>query len=137
MNKHYLIFINLFAVCSIIADECASEDDVNRKPTSVAYHLSQTASNAVASNIAGISNGGTGKDTFTAYAVLAGGITSQSPLQQISGVGTAGQVLTSAGAGALPTWQDGAGGGGIQTITGNTGGALTGSNINFTGGTTG
>ena len=41
----------------------------------------------------------------TAYAVLTGGTTSTAPLQQVSGLGTAAQVLTSNGAGALPTWQ--------------------------------
>jgi hypothetical protein len=52
-----------------------------------------------------VSNGGTGLGTLTAYAILAGGTTSTGNLQQVSGVGTSGQVLTSAGAGALPTWQ--------------------------------
>jgi hypothetical protein len=41
---------------------------------------------------------------ITAYAVVTGGTSSTAPLQNVSGVGTAGQVLTSAGAGALPTW---------------------------------
>ena len=41
----------------------------------------------------------------TAYAVLTGGTTSTAPLQQVSGLGTAAQVLTSNGAGTLPTWQ--------------------------------
>jgi hypothetical protein len=35
---------------------------------------------------------------------VCGGTASTNPLQNVSGVGTAGQVLTSAGAGALPTW---------------------------------
>jgi len=37
--------------------------------------------------------------------LLAGGTTATGNLQQVSGVGTAGQVLTSNGAAALPTWQ--------------------------------
>ena len=41
----------------------------------------------------------------TAYAVLTGGITGTGALQQVSGIGTSGQVLTSNGSGALPTWQ--------------------------------
>lgn len=49
--------------------------------------------------------GGTGDTSFTAYAVLAGGTTATGALQTVSGVGTANQVLTSNGAGALPTWQ--------------------------------
>lgn len=41
---------------------------------------------------------------ITAYAVVTGGTSSTAPLQNVSGVGTLGQVLTSAGAAALPTW---------------------------------
>lgn len=53
-----------------------------------------------------VSDGGTGVSSATAYAVLCGGTTSTGAHQSISGVGTAGQVLTSNGAGALPTFQD-------------------------------
>lgn len=49
-------------------------------------------------------HGGTGLSSVTAYAVVAGGTSSTANLQQVSGVGTAGQVLTSQGAGALPQW---------------------------------
>lgn len=49
--------------------------------------------------------GGTGSTSFTAFSVLCGGLTSTSALQNVSGVGTSGQVLTSNGAGTLPTWQ--------------------------------
>jgi len=52
-----------------------------------------------------VANGGTGVATTTAYAVLCGGTTSTAALQSIAGVGTSGQVLTSNGAGALPTFQ--------------------------------
>lgn len=45
----------------------------------------------------------------TAYAVLAGGTTSADPIQSVAGVGTSGQVLTSNGAAALPTFQNAAG----------------------------
>jgi hypothetical protein len=44
--------------------------------------------------------------TQTAYAVICGGTTGTGALQSVSGLGTSGQVLTSTGAGALPTWQD-------------------------------
>lgn len=53
----------------------------------------------------GVANGGTGLSTTTAYALLAAGTTSTGNFQQVSGTGTSGQVLTSNGAGALPTWQ--------------------------------
>ncbi len=52
-----------------------------------------------------VPNGGTGVASNTAYAVLCGGTTSTNPIQSIASVGTATQVLTSNGAGALPTFQ--------------------------------
>ncbi len=55
-----------------------------------------------------VPGGGTGLTSTTAYAVVAGGTSSTANLQQVSGVGTAGQILTSAGAGALPVWADAA-----------------------------
>jgi len=54
--------------------------------------------------------GGTGATTQTAYAVLCGGTTATGAYQSIAGVGTTGQVLTSNGAGALPTFQSAGGG---------------------------
>ena len=52
-----------------------------------------------------VASGGTGVSSNTAYAVLCGGTTATNPIQSIASVGTAGQVLTSNGAGALPTMQ--------------------------------
>ena len=52
-----------------------------------------------------VAQGGTGLTSTTAYAVLCGGTTSTGNLQSIASVGTSGQVLTSNGAGALPTFQ--------------------------------
>lgn len=74
--------------------------------------------------VASVSGGGTGTDTIAPYSVVCGGVTSEGPLQTVSGTGTAGFVLTSNGNGALPSWQVApAGGGGsgaaiaIQVIT--------------------
>lgn len=53
-----------------------------------------------------VADGGTGVSSLTAYAVICGGTTSTGAVQSIAGVGTSGQVLTSNGAGALPTFQD-------------------------------
>lgn len=53
----------------------------------------------------GVANGGTGIATATAYAVLCGGTTGTGALQSVASVGSSGQVLTSNGAGALPTFQ--------------------------------
>jgi len=67
-----------------------------------------------------VTNGGTGVATLTtAYGVLAAGTTATGALQNI-GTGTAAQVLTSNGAGALPTFQTAAGGG-VTSLNGQTG----------------
>ncbi len=52
-----------------------------------------------------VTDGGTGLSSATAYAVLCGGTTSTGAFQSIAGLGSAGNVLTSNGAGALPTFQ--------------------------------
>jgi hypothetical protein len=62
-----------------------------------------------------VANGGIGRASQTAYAVICGGTTTTAAQQSIASVGTAGQVLTSNGAGALPTFQ--AAGGGFATGT--------------------
>lgn len=49
-------------------------------------------------------HGGTGKTQISPYRLLAGGVTNADSLQQV-GIGTTGQVLTSNGASALPTFQ--------------------------------
>jgi len=51
-----------------------------------------------------VPHGGTGRAAFTAYSVVCGGTGTTAQLQSVASVGTAGQVLTSSGAGALPTW---------------------------------
>lgn len=50
-----------------------------------------------------VKQGGTGISSATAYALIAGGTTSTGPFQSLT-TGTAGQVLVSQGASALPTW---------------------------------
>jgi len=52
-----------------------------------------------------VASGGTGAATATAYAVQCGGTTTTGAHQSIASVGTSGQVLTSNGAAALPTFQ--------------------------------
>jgi hypothetical protein len=49
--------------------------------------------------------GGTGDSSLTAYAVVCGGTTNTSAIQSIASVGASGQILTSNGASALPTFQ--------------------------------
>lgn len=67
--------------------------------------ISQGAAADPAYGTAVVAGGGTGVTSTTAYAVICGGTTSTNPLQSIAGVGTSGQVLTSNGAAALPTFQ--------------------------------
>ncbi len=57
-----------------------------------------------------VADGGTGRSSHTAYAVICGGTTTTAAQQSVAGVGTSGQVLTSNGASNLPTFQDSAGG---------------------------
>lgn len=64
-----------------------------------------------------VPKGGTGKTSNTAYAVLCGGTTTTAALQSVAALGSSGNVLTSNGAGALPTFQAPAGGG-ITALTG-------------------
>lgn len=52
-----------------------------------------------------VEDGGTQRSSATAYTPICGGITSTSALQSVVSTGTAGEVLTSNGPGALPTFQ--------------------------------
>jgi hypothetical protein len=69
-----------------------------------------TTQTTAVSSPATVAQGGTGVTSTTAYAVQCGGTTSTGALQSIASVGTSGQVLTSNGAGALPTFQAAPGG---------------------------
>ena len=83
--------------------------------------VSQGSSANPAFGTAVVAGGGTGLTSTTAYGVLCGGTTTTGNLQN-AGAGSAGQVLTSNGASALPTWQAAAASGftsiNIQTFTG-------------------
>lgn len=63
------------------------------------------AAGTVSAGTLSVGNGGTGNSTLTSYAVLCGGTTSTGVIQSIASVGSSGQVLTSNGASALPTFQ--------------------------------
>ena len=83
-----------------------------------------------------VANGGTGDTTFTAYAPVCGGTTTTGALQSAStGLTTSGYILTSNGSSALPSFKAPAAS--SISITGDSGGALTGNAFTFTGGTTG
>lgn len=65
--------------------------------------ISQGSSSDPAFGTAVVAGGGTGLTATTPYAVLCGGSSSSGALQSIASVGTAGQILSSNGASALPT----------------------------------
>jgi hypothetical protein len=64
-----------------------------------------TANTLTPTNALGVAYGGTGLTTTTAYSVVFSGTTSTGAFQASAGPGTAGYILTSNGAGALPTFQ--------------------------------
>jgi hypothetical protein len=64
-----------------------------------------TANTLALTNPLTVGNGGTGLSTTTAYSVVFTGTTATGNFQASAGPGTSGQVLTSNGAGALPTFQ--------------------------------
>lgn len=65
-----------------------------------------------------VTRGGTGiATTTTAYAVVCAGTTATAPLQVTASAGTAGQVLTSGGAGAVPLWASNSGIGTLAFIS--------------------
>jgi len=59
----------------------------------------------IAGTVNSVANGGTGLTTTTAYSVVFSGTTATGAFQAAAGPGTATYVLTSNGAGALPTFQ--------------------------------
>lgn len=63
-----------------------------------------TSTSALTTGTLPVASGGTGATSATAYAVQCGGTTSTGAYQSVASLGTSGQVLTSQGASALPTW---------------------------------
>jgi hypothetical protein len=67
--------------------------------------FTDASKNLVSTGTLGVDQGGTGLSTTTAYSVVFSGTTSTGNFQAAAGPGTATHVLTSNGAGALPTFQ--------------------------------
>jgi len=76
-------------------------------PASPGDFLSWNGSDWTNSSLLTVPNGGTGLASLSPWDVLVGGTTGTGPVQQVSGEGTLGQVLTSQGAAALPVWAAG------------------------------
>jgi hypothetical protein len=66
--------------------------------------FTDASKNLTSSGTLAVDQGGTGATTNVAYSVVVGGTTTGGAYQSVASVGTSGQVLTSGGAGALPTW---------------------------------
>lgn len=77
---------------------------VNSGGTAVAFAAVNLAQSAAVTGTLPVVNGGSGVASLTAYAPVFGGTTTTAPVQSGT-VGTSGYVLTSNGAGALPTFQ--------------------------------
>jgi hypothetical protein len=103
ITAHYLIIGNGTSVATLLAPSATSGVPL----------ISQGSSSDPAYGTAVVGGGGTGNTTFTAYSVICAGTTATGAFQNVSGVGSSGQVLTSNGASALPTWQATASGGGL------------------------
>jgi hypothetical protein len=67
--------------------------------------FTDASKNLVSTGTLGVDQGGTGLSTTTAYSVVFAGTTATGNFQASAGPGTATHVLTSNGAGALPTFQ--------------------------------
>jgi hypothetical protein len=67
--------------------------------------FTDASKNLVSTGTLGVDQGGTGLSTATAYSVVFAGTTATGAFQAAAGPGTATHVLTSNGAGALPTFQ--------------------------------
>ena len=99
-----------------LTDETGTGVSVFATSPTLVTPLLGTPTSGVLTNCTGlpVAGGGTGVATTTAYGVLAGGTTATGAFQNI-GTGTSTQVLTSNGAGALPTFQASASAG-VTTI---------------------
>ena len=91
---------------TVVAGATNTISSVAPSATSGVPFISQGSSADSAYGTAVVAGGGTGRATQTAYAVLCGGTTTTAAQQSVASVGTSGQVLTSNGAAALPTFQD-------------------------------
>jgi hypothetical protein len=100
----------------LIGAGTATITNVSPSATSGVPLISQGSSADPAFGTAVVAGGGTGNTTFTAYSVICAGTTSTGAFQNVSGVGTSGQILKSNGAAALPSWSSAAAVGGSLVL---------------------
>lgn len=86
-------------------------------PQNIATTSTPTFASLTLSSPLTVANGGSGVTSHTAYAVITGGTTSGGGVQSVASVGTTGQVLTSNGPGALPTFANTTGSGTVNSGT--------------------
>lgn len=82
-----------------------AEKSVNLDASGNVSALGTVASGTWNGSTVGVAYGGTGIATTTAYSVVFTGTTATGAFQASAGPGTSGHILTSNGAGALPTFQ--------------------------------
>jgi hypothetical protein len=70
------------------------------------FQKSNSARSSELTGILAVDKGGTGRASAIPYSVICGGISTTGQHQSVADVGTSGQLLTSNGAGTLPTWED-------------------------------
>jgi len=110
-QKLYFIYNNTSASAAAVTVKVSGKTGVSVPAAAKMVLVSNgtdivNAINYLATNVPlAVSSGGTGVASNTAYAVLTGGTTSTGAVQSVASVGTSGQVLTSNGAGALPSFQ--------------------------------
>lgn len=108
-------------LAAALTDETGSGAAVFATSPTLVTPLLGTPTSGVLTNCTGlpVAGGGTGIATTTAYSVICAGTTATGAFQSLASVGGAGNVLTSNGAGALPSFQAVSGTGTVTSVTGN------------------
>lgn len=115
-------------------DPTAAVADLGTMSTQAASAVAITGGTITGITDLTVADGGTGRSVTVAYTPICGGTTTTGAMQSVASVGTSGHVLTSNGAGALPTFQAAAAGGGWTYVST---GTNSGADCTFTGLTAG
>jgi len=95
---------NVVDVTTALSSVYVTSNITNAALTASKPVFTDASKNLTSSGTLAVDQGGTGATTNVAYSVVVGGTTTGGAYQSVASVGTSGQVLTSGGAGALPTW---------------------------------